>query len=316
MSFSSEVKHEITKRDLTEGQIRAQLSGFMHLNASLRIADRSMQLQIEIANATIARQMFSLLKSRYDVDMELTVLKRQNLDKSNYFRLRIKEKAILILEDLGIYDTKGFRKVPLSMIVVQAPYAQSYLAGCFLASGSVNAPTKSNYHLELGANTEEMAKFLVKLLGRFGLEAKITQRRKKPIVYLKAADQIADFLKIVGAYNKTMEFEDIRIQRDFRNSLTRLDNCEVANEMKTIKAGNTQIDAIQALISHNRYNHLDQKLIEVGDLRMRYPDNSLNELLEIYYQETGTRISKSGLQHRFNKIIELSDKLEVGESND
>lgn len=315
MSFSSDVKHEITQRKLSDAQVRAQLSGFMHLNASLRISNRNMELQIEISNPTIAKQMYSLLKARYDVDMELNVLKRQTLNKDNIYRLRVKEKAIAILEDLGIYDSNGFRKTPYRLIVVQEEYAQSYLAGCFLASGSVNSPNRPNYHLELGANTEEMAQFLVELLARFGLNAKITQRRKKPIVYIKVADQIADFLKIVGAYNMTMEFEDVRIQRDFKNSLTRLDNCEVANEMKTIKAGNAQIDAIQLLIEHNRYSHLDQRLIEVGDLRMKYPEASLNELIEVYYQDTGTKISKSGLQHRFSRIIDMANKIEMGESN-
>ena len=315
MSFSSEVKHEITQRDLTPAQVRAQLSGFMHLNASLTISNRNMQLQVEISNPTIARRIFSLLKERYDVDMELTVLKRQNLQKNNIYRLTVKQKALAILEDLGIYDSKGFRKSPYRVIVVQESYAQSYLAGCFLATGSVNSPTKPDYHLEVGANTEEMAKFILNLLDRFGLNAKYTTRRKKYIVYLKAADQIADFLKIVGAYNMTMDFEDIRIQRDFRNSLTRLNNTEVANEMKTIKAGNAQMDAILKLMEHNHYHHLDQRLIEVGDLRMDYPEASLNELIEVYYQKTGTKISKSGLQHRFKSIIELADKIEVGETN-
>ena len=43
---------------------------------------------------------------------------------------------------------------------------------------------------------------------------------------------------------------------------------------------------------------------------MYHPEASLNELIEIYYSETGNRISKSGLQHRFNKILELSEKLD------
>lgn len=310
MSFSSEVKHEITQRDLSEDGVRAQLSAFLHLNATLHIVNQNMELQIEIENATIAKRMFSLLKERYQVDVDLQVIKRENLRKNNIYRLRIREQALAILEDLGIYTVKGIRRVPYSIIVVKEESAQAYLAGCFLARGSVNAPTRPNYHLEIAVNTEEMAQFLIKLLSRFGLNSKQTMRRNKPVVYIKAADMIADFLKIVGAYNKTMEFEDIRIQRDFRNSLTRLDNCEVANEVKSIKAGNVQLDAIYKLIEHNRFSHIEARLIEVAELRMDHPEASLNELIEIYYQETGTKLSKSGLKHRFNKIIELAQKLD------
>lgn len=313
MSFSSDVKHEITTASLTDEETRAQLSSFIHLNSTMHIYKNNIEVQSEISNPTIARRIFSLLKDRYDVDVQLTILQQQTFDKNHVYRLRIKDKAMVILEDLGIYSSEGFRKIPYSVIVVKENLARSYLAGCFLASGSVNSPIKPDYHLEIGANTDEMAQFIVSLMERFGLRAKVTRRRNKPIVYLKAADQIADFLKVVGAYNMMMEFEDIRIQRDFRNSLTRLDNCEVANEMKTIKAGNAQLDAIYTLIEHNRYNHMDRRLIEVADLRMDNPEASLNELIEIYYHETGTKISKSGLQHRFNRIIELAQKLEEGD---
>ena len=310
MSFSSEVKHEVTLRQLDDEGVRAQLSAFFHLNATLHIKNKNIELQIQIENPTIAKRIFSLVKERYNVKTDLKVIKRQNLNKSNIYRIRVLEKGIPILEDLGIYSSKGLRDTPYNVIVVKEKSAQAYLAGAFLAAGSVNAPTKPNYHLEVSCNTEVMAKFIQKLINRFELEAKTTIRRTKHIVYLKSADQIADFLKIIGAYNKTMEFEDVRIQRDFRNSLTRLDNCEVANEVKTLRAGATQLDAIYALIEHNRYSHIDARLIEVAELRMNNPEASLNELIDIYYQETGTKISKSGLQHRFNKIIEMADKLE------
>lgn len=310
MSYSSEVKHEITQRELDDLSARAQLSAFLHLNATMHIVNRQFELQVQIENATIAKRIFQLVKQRYDVETELTVVKRQNLNKNSIYRLRIKEKAMTILEDLGIYGKTSFKTVPYSHIVVKEAYAQAYLGGAFLASGSVNAPTKPDYHLEISANTEEMAKFIVEILERFSLIAKITKRRTKFVVYIKQADMIADFLKIVGAYNMTMEFEDIRIQRDFRNSMTRLDNMELANDMKIMRAGNKQMDAIINLMEKNRFNHLDEKLIDAGNLRLDNPEASLNELIEIYFRDTGNRISKSGLQHRLRKLIEISDKLD------
>lgn len=309
MSFSSEVKHEITLRELEPSQMRAQLSSFFHLNATVHIVNNNFELQIEIANATIAKRMFQLLKERYEVETNIQVLKRQNLRKNNYYRIRVKEKALLILEDLAIYDSGNFREIPHSHIVINEEDAQAYIAGAFLASGSVNSPNTPNYHLEIGVNTEAMGEFIIGILNRFGLNPKMTLRRSKHIVYLKAADEIADFLKIVGSYNKTMEFEDVRIQRDFRNSLTRLTNMELANDLKIAQAGNKHIEAIYKLIEHNRFQHIEERLIQVAELRMDFPESSLNELTYEYYNKYGEKISRSGLQHRFNKIIEMADKL-------
>lgn len=289
---------------------RAMLSAFLHINSNLLIVNKQMQLQIEIENATIAKRMFSILKNRYDVEIELKVVKKQNLNKNNVYILRVLSLGIEILEDLGIYTSRGMRHTPSSVITVKPCCKQAYLGGAFLAGGSINAPTTPNYHLEIATVDDELAEFIKKLFEYQDINAKITKRRNKYVVYVKAADHIADFLKVTGAHVKTLEFEDVRIQRDFKNSLIRLDNCEVANEVKSIQAGNKQIDAIQKLIEHNRYNYLEPRLIQVADLRMQYPEASLNELIYEYEEIHGETISKSGLQHRFKKIIEIASKLD------
>lgn len=309
MSFSVEVKRELVGVNSEPCCQRAELSAFLHINSNLVISNRTMQLKIEIENATIAKHLFSALKGRYQVDIELSVEKKQNLRKNNVYILTVKEKAIEILEDLGIYSSKGMRQTPSAIITLKDCCAKRYLAGAFLAAGSINAPTTPNYHMEISSQDEELSRTILTLMNRFDLEAKMIKRRSRFVVYIKAADKIADFLRLTQAYNNTMTFEDERIQRDFRNSLTRLDNCEVANEVKSIRAGSAQLDAIYALIEHNRYSHLEDRLIEVGDLRMNHPEASLNELLDLYEEEFGVTLSKSGLQHRFKKIMDLASKL-------
>ena len=106
-----------------------------------------------------------------------------------------------------------------------------------MAGGSVNSPNKANYHLEISTNNEGLAKFIQKLMNRFDLPAKYIKRRNQDVIYLKASDKIGDFLRYIGASDAVFTFEDSRIQRDFMNSLTRLDNCELANEMKSMAAG-------------------------------------------------------------------------------
>lgn len=306
MSFSVEVKREITTLPLKPCCQRAQLSAFLHINSTLLIINRGMKLQIKTENATIAKYLFSGIKERYEVEIELSVEKKQHLKKNNIYILTILDKAIEILEDLGIYSSKGMRNTPFAPITLNECCKRSYLTGAFLASGSINAPNRSDYHMEISTLDEKLSEFVLMLMNHDNLNAKLVKRRNRYVAYVKQADKIGDFLRICQAHNNLMKFEDERIQRDFRNSLTRLDNCEVANEMKTIKAGNSQIDDIQLLIKNDQFQHIDEKLVQVATLRMDHPEASLNELLEEYKETYGVTLSKSGLQHRFKKISELA----------
>ncbi|MEG0981708.1 MAG: DNA-binding protein WhiA, partial [Erysipelotrichaceae bacterium] len=127
------------------------------------------------------------------------------------------------------------------------------------------------------------------------------------VVYLKASDKISDFLRCIGANEAIFTFEDSRIQRDFMNSLTRLDNCELANEMKSLAAGKKQVEDIEYIENYLGIDHLPEKLKDIAILRKENPESSLNELCEIYFEETKEVISKSGMKHRLSKIKELAD---------
>ena len=198
---------------------------------------------------------------------------------------------------------------PSYLTVAKNCCAKNYLAGCFLAYGTCNSPMNKNYHLELALNDVDHANFVVKLLARFNIEAKISTRRNKQIVYLKKAEVISDFLKLIGTTACLLEFEDARIERDFKHSLIRIDNCEIANEMKSLKAANEQIDYMLAIKDADKYKELDEKLKNVIDLRLDCKDYSLNELCDEYMERYGESISKSGLKHRLNKIESIARSL-------
>lgn len=308
MSFTSDVKHEISQLDLKECCKKAELSALIKLCSTLNITNSGLNLLIKSENATIAKRIWSLLRELYDVETSLSVVKKMNLKKNNIYNIRVLNKVKDILLDLCLYSNRGLLDVPLGKIVLKECCAKAYLAGAFMASGSVNAPQKTNYHLEISTNSFEHAQFIIKLMERFNLPSKNIVRRGNHVVYLKAADKIADFLKVIGAFNALMKYEDIRIGRDFKNSLVRLDNCEVANEMKTMKAAKNQLDDIEILERTIKIENLDIKLQEVIKLRKNYPELSLNELSEAYTKEFGVSMSKSGMKHRFTKIHELALK--------
>ena len=309
MSFTSDVKHEIAQIDLKDCCKRAELSALIQLCSTLNISNNGISLLVKTENATIAKRIWLLLKDLYNVDTQLSVMKKMNLKKNNIYNIRILEKSKDILIDLGLYSKRGFLDAPLMKIVNNECCAKSYLAGAFMATGSVNAPTRPNYHLEITAASKKHVDFLIKLMERFNLPAKVIIRRSSHVVYLKAADKIADFLKVIGAFNALLKFEDIRISRDFTNSLRRLDNCEVANEMNTIKAARSQLDDIKIIEDSGMLDTLDSKLKDIIKLRKENPEVSLIELSKKYEEQTGIIMSKSGIKHRLTKIKEIASKL-------
>lgn len=309
MSFTTEVKKEAAANELKTCCKRAELSALIQLCSTLSISSQGMIVIVKTENATIAKRIWTLLKDEFEVECDLSVIKKMNLKKNNVYQIRILQNAKVILDELGILTVKGLQEHPAYQLVQKECCARAYLAGAFMAMGSVNAPIKTNYHLEIAANDLSHAQFILKLMHRFELPAKHITRRRQEVVYLKAADKISDFLRCIGAHESLMKFEDVRITRDFRNNFTRLDNCEVANEIKSQEAAHKQIEDIQVLQTARLFDHIDEKLKEVALLRLEFPDASLNELCDEFERKCDKTISKSGMKHRFKKIQELAARI-------
>ena len=309
MSFTTEVKKEVAQNILKDCCRKAQLSALIQLCSTLSINSQGMIIVIKIGNAAIAKRILAMLKEDFQIETELSVIRKMNLKKNNIYQIRILQNAKQVLDDLGILTPKGLQKHPAYKLVQKECCARAYLAGAFMAMGSINAPNKVNYHLEIAANEVAHATFIQKLMNRFDLSAKIITRRKQEIIYIKSADKIADFLRCVAAHEALMNFEDARIARDFKNSLTRLDNCDVANEMKSQEAAQKQIENINVLKEAQLFELIDKKLFEVAQLRLQHQEASLNELCKEYEQKTGRVISKSGMKHRFKKIQDMAFRI-------
>ena len=142
------------------------------------------------------------------------------------------------------------------------------------------------------------------MMNHFHLNARTIIRRNGYITYLKEAEKIAEFLAIIGANRAMLRFEDIRIVRDMRNSVNRLVNCETANLNKQIDASQRQIEAIRYLADTRGLDSLPDKLRIMAEFRLDHPDLSLGELGQLI---PGGPISKSGVNHRLRKLVELAE---------
>lgn len=306
MSFSLEVKNEVARLDSTRLELTSELSAI--IRNSIASID---SIIINTESNVLARRIFKLFKSIYDVIPVITVRKKYNFNKNISYILEIKEKTKEILEDLSIIDKKGnYLNIPKDYVLADEEMVRAYIRGLFLTVGSINDPKTSRYHLELSLSNKEYALFIEKKLNTFYLNSKMLKRDKNYMVYIKEAEKISDFLRIIKAYKAVLYFEDIRIYRDHKNMTNRLNNCEQANMDKVFLTSMEQLKDIEKLKEYDLVELLDDKIKEAIYYREKYPENSLSELSEIITKETGKSITKSGLNHRFRKIKETLKKYE------
>ena len=180
----------------------------------------------------------------------------------------------------------------------------SFLAGVFLACGTVSSPEK-DYHLEFSVSYLNLSKSLVTLINELELEPKQTNRKGYNIIYFKDSEAIEDCLYIMGASSSMFEMMNIKIVKDIRNSANRRANCETANIEKTVKAAMPQIEAIIKIKKEKGFDSLSEPLREMAEMRLENPELSLSELAEMF----NPPLSRSGANHRLGRLMKIAKEL-------
>ena len=296
MSFTAEVKNEVSKLELNKTDSLSELSGIMHEFKDLKVTTE---------NASVARRIFKIVKDIYKVNAVITVRKGYNYHKNYIYILEIKQKKDIIINDLSLNNPI------LDNYLVDDEYLlRAYLRGLFLICGSINDPKKSRYHLEFVVNDLDYANFISDKLNYFNLNSKVIKRDLKYMVYIKEAEKIGDFLRIINATSAVLYYEDIRIYRDHKNMTNRLNNCEQANVDKIIQTAFNQVKDINKIKNEfGNLDILDDKTRITAEYRLKYPEASLQELSEIIGVETESKLSKSGVYHRMKKITEIAERI-------
>lgn len=306
MSFTTKIKNEISEIEGTRSEAIAELSGIVRNNGSIN----NDTLYLTTENSIIATKIIKMFKNLYEVEIKKEVKENLNFSKKELYLLSLNENLDFILEDLGYMNNKKeYLDTPPNYIIGSNEEIRAYLRGTFLCIGSINDPKTSRYHMELLISKPNEAVFIQKLLNIFELNAKILTRDKGYMIYIKEAEKISDYLKILKANKAVLYFENVRIYHEQKNKANRLNNCEQANMDKIVSSATAQLDQIKLIKDNLGESLLDEKTKEALEYRLKYPESSLKELSEIITIETGKKITKSGLNHRFRKIKELAEKL-------
>ena len=286
MSFSGKVKEELAKHISSARHCQlAELAAILHFCGQYgRDADGTYTIGFETENELLVRKGFTLLKKTFNIDTGLGLT----------------EDIFLVL------STKigDLNEAVSPLLVKNSCCRRAFLRGAFLSVGSISDPNKG-YHLEFVCTIPEQAEQIKKLMGEFDIIGKIVRRKKYFVVYVKEGSAIVDLLNVFEAHKALMEFENLRILKEMRNSINRKVNCEAANINKTVNAAAKQIEDIIFLRDYYGLENLPEPLRQTAGVRLEYPDSSLKELGELMDPPVG----KSGVNHRLRKLCELAEKI-------
>ena len=303
MSFSSNVKEELSKIGnlANKENVKQELIGYL-LSSNTTIIKNKIKFSTESEHNInrLAKLLNNTNILEYKIEVQdktyIITFKQKNLEEKLGENLKITESNIII-ENIEPNIEKNQNKQ------VEDPL-KAMVRGVFLGAGAINNPEKT-YHLDIGLNTENNAISLTKKLEMHEINMKTIQKNNAYYIYTKDGEEISKFLAFIGANKAVLEFENIRVEREMRNKINRMVNCDSANLTKTLNASIEQIEAINKLKKSGKLKNLDENLKELAEIRLKNPNASLIEIGKMLK----TPIGKSGVNYRLKKIIELAKNI-------
>ena len=318
MSFAKDSKLEIIENDIDDASsAQAFLAGLFHACGSISKNSDGFELDIVTDFKEIYPYINKLIVKFYGENLELEIFDDYIINKTTYYRIKFpQEIAFRLLQDIGIVNQNGeidiFAEVDENLLpddeckkyFVKGAYIGCATSSIKLSTLGSQSPT-TGYHFEFTSHNNQFLVNLQSILQGFSINCKIVQRKKNFVLYLKDSEAIKDLLALVGANMSVLELSDEMAKRELRNTVNRQVNCINANISKTVEASLKQISAINYINKKIGLESLPEDLQEVAVLRLANPQESMEELLKL----STIKLTKSGLNHRFRRILKIADFL-------
>ncbi len=312
MSFASDIKDELLNTEnMPECCLHAMAYGMFLFGRSFSYGDISLMTD----NGRIAEKYNELAMKVCKVNADTSVSDKGKFTVG-FDRAETREKVLNCFSCTGKEPTLRIGRGNLLNECFDEERKFSccdaaFLRGAFLSCGTASDPSKS-YHLEFVVPFKTLSLDLLKLLNDYGIKAKHTVRRYVNVIYIKDSESIEDLLVSIGAPFSFFEILNTKIYKDLRNHTNRKLNFENANFSKTLNASFLQLDAIAKLRKSKMLETLSDDFIQVAKYREKNRDASLKAIGEMCTPV----LSRSAVNHRLKKIIELASKLEAADNTD
>ena len=310
MSLSAEIKQELVSlRTEKNCCILSELNALTQSCGTMTLHGRGQATIAYVTeNVSVAKRIFILLKRGLEINSTPHFAKTGRFGGRRICRIQLSpadsRKLMYALHMLHEGEEGDVCKGIPRRAQTRKCCQQAFLRGAFLGGGSISSP-EHDHHLEFVFNHEERALALMQLLRKNDLDCGMTVRRNAPVVYLKKGGQISNLLGLMGATRGMMRYENILAQRSLRENVMRATNCDHNNTLRQLSAAQQQIAAIQEIQDKGLLSSLSPTLQEAANLRLSYPSLSLEDLGTLFDPPLG----KSGVNHRFRKIMQFAQQM-------
>jgi len=309
-SFTKQVKEEIIKNEFKRPCCQKTLfAALVFLNNSGRAVKAfSGNMVFSSSSAPLARLILKLAK-KFSKQKSIWGFKEDKKRKS--YRYIVYLPSEISRSGEGSFATTSQKNMLSILREAQNKRccSRALITGLFLNCGAVNPPNKA-YHLEFIINNpsaRRVAPLMMKLFKAEKLTPKYYKKEKIYSIYLKKADDIADFLNIVKAHKTLLKFEDVRAFKETKNEVQRRVNCEVANLEKIMDASYRQLKALEIINEKMGLSRLPRNLLEAAVLRLENPEKSSQELAFL----TDPQITRLAVSRKLKRIEEIAERIKI-----
>ena len=303
LTFSNQIKEELCELSVSSSEaLYAKAYGMLSFGKCFSVSEISLHTTNKQIADLYAKMIYSLVRIETSITTEEYI---KDNKKTYVVSVDTLEDRLKVLSFFG--HNKSSAKVHLGKIKSEQEL-KSFLAGAFIVCGNISNPKKS-YHLEFICPTSHHKKIIESILSEINITLSSVVRRKSDVAYTKDSKEIEDILTFMGAIQSVFAFMDVKIYKDLRNNANRVTNCETANIEKTVSASSAKINDIKYLNDKGELENLPESLKIIARLRFDNPELSLRELAEL----AGDGISKSGINHRLEKISKIANELRKSE---
>jgi len=294
-SFSKSIKADLLKvTDRTKEEMQAELVTAF-LCAGRPGADKS-QLPLFFATSSFAyaERLVGQLRA---VGLDALAEKSEKSTRSLWYVYPLPYENMTFEDQLRLYEKEEKQDQVTSSVNPR----RAALRGAFLASGIMSEPLKA-YQIEIPVRNARAADYLTLLLHAENIEPSILLRNGHPVIYFKEGQAIGDFLALIGAHSSLLRFESVRVDKELRNSVNRVVNCDTANARRQADACVRQSSLMQELLDGDESVQIPQELMEAARVRVDNPGMSIRDLGLLMSPPIG----KSGMNHRLRKLEEIA----------
>ena len=306
MSFTRQVKQELARHDENRDCCSSwELTAFLLLRGFLSLREGMQFLTVQADYNSVARHLFSLLKRAGTHAPLVLRQEEQRLGKNRYLvQVAGAEQVEALLVYLRLKESGQANHLSREPRLTPPNRCcrRAFIRGAFMAAGSISVSGRSGYHLETSCSYPEDADAIQQCLNNFAIKSFLRRHRGSYSVYLKDAEAIADFLRIIDATSALLQLENIRVVKSMRNQVNRLVNCDTANLQKIVDSAQQQLQHIDTIDHFMGLDSLSPSLRQAARLRRRFPEASLKELGERLTPPVG----KSGMNHRFRQLEKIA----------